>query len=134
MKDNTTINQTLQTSLKAAPGGEFPGSVALVVSGHMHQFQTVGFLGWRPAQFIVGDSGVKLSKGFPKPKDSPASITIDGMQAQVSGLAKFGYMRFDLGKNGTWTGKLRDPKGKTIADCASDWARGKRPLSVCSAK
>jgi hypothetical protein len=62
----SVINNTLQSALSATPRKAFPSNVALVVSGHMHRFQAMGFVGGRPPQLIVGTGGVGMSKTFPK--------------------------------------------------------------------
>src|SRR5262245_55203949 len=101
------------TSLKA-----FPSKVALVVSGHMHRFQAMGFADGRPPQLIVGTGGVAMSKTFPKQhhKD-PFTFPVAGANATGVGLSKFGLLRIDVGKSGAWTAELQDHTGKPLADC-----------------
>ena len=67
------INETLQSALSGTSGKAFPSNVALVVSGHMHRFQAMGFSGGPPPQIIVGTGGVGLSKTFPKQRDRTRS-------------------------------------------------------------
>ena len=43
------INDTLQTALSMTPRKAFPANVALIVSGHMHRFQAMGFISGRTA-------------------------------------------------------------------------------------
>lgn len=127
------INDTLQNALGAASGKAFPSNVGLVVSGHMHRFQAMGFAGGRPPQLIVGTGGVGLSKTFPKQnKKDLFTMTIAGAKATGVGLSEFGLMRIDVGKKGAWTGKLKDPAGKTLADCTSAWASAKPTQAVCT--
>ena len=132
MKGPGFINATLQTALAATKNKAFPSSVTLVVSGHMHRFQAMGFDKGRPPQFIVGTGGVAQSKSFPK--ENPFSMTVDGQTATGVGLKAFSLMRIDLGKKGAWTGKLKGTDGKTLADCRSDWAAVKPAQAVCVLK
>ena len=129
------INDTLQGALAAMPGRAFPGNVTLVVSGHMHRFQAMSFGGGRPPQIIAGTGGVALSKSFPKQhKTDPFSMTVAGAPATGVGLSEFGLLRFELGKDGVWTAKLKDPNDKTLAECASASVSAGALQPVCTLK
>ena len=93
------VNQTLQYANRQSP---LPSEVDLVVSGHMHRFQVVGFSTDHPQQLIVGNSGVELATTHPK---KAAELMIDGTEATVMGTSEFGYMSIDVGQN-YWTGTL----------------------------
>jgi hypothetical protein len=129
------INDTLQSALSVTSRKAFPANVVLVVSGHMHRFQAMGFSGGRPPQLIVGTGGVGMSKTFPKQhhKD-PFTFNIAGATATGVGLSEFGLLRIDVGKSGAWTAKLQDLKGDTLADCTSAWASAKPTQAVCTLK
>jgi Calcineurin-like phosphoesterase len=120
------INKTLQSALSATPGMAFPTNVRLVVSGHMHRFQAMGFSDGRPPQLIVGTGGVGLSPTFP----TQNPFTKDG--ATGVGLSKFGLLRIDVGEGGAWTARLQDRNDNTLADCTSAWASAKPAQSVCT--
>ena len=57
-----------------------------------------------------------------------------GAVATGVGLSEFGLMRFELGKDGAWTGKLKDPKDRTLAECASASASARAMQPVCALK
>jgi hypothetical protein len=109
------IDQTLQAALATNP---LPRSVHLVVSGHMHRFQSISFAAPSslPNQLIVGNGGVDLAKNYPK---DPFSVSIDDATGIGFGLREFGYMDISLTGGGEWTGRLLDRKGKLLAACDS---------------
>ena len=111
------IDKTLQTAYAKHP---LPKQVQLVVSGHMHRFQAIGFPPsgdqQRPPQLVVGNGGVALAGNHP---EDPFSFLIDGMTGSGFGLSKFGYMEIELAKSGAWKGRLLDRKGNTLAKCNS---------------
>jgi hypothetical protein len=134
----SVINETLQTALGKTPGGAFSSDVKLVVSGHMHRFQSIGFNTTRPPQLIVGDSGVGLSHTYPKPdKKHPAdpfSLPVAGATGTGVGQSTFAFMRIEPALSGTWTSKLLDAKSNKVAECRSDWATAKPKQAVCVLK
>jgi hypothetical protein len=119
------VNETLQSALSA-----FPPNVRLVVSGHMHRFQAMGFSGGRPPQLIVGTGGVGLSSTFPT--QNPFTMDVADAPATGVGLSEFGLLRIDVGEGGAWTAELQDQNGDTLADCTSAWALAKPAQSVCT--
>ena len=132
-KDNqyACVNQMMQTAIKNQPTGALPSNIELILTGHMHKFESVSFgtQAGRPANIVVGSSGVKLSGSQPSPS---ASIAIDGLPATVLSTNKqvqsagqnydaFGYLAIKLGKKGAWQGKLVNPPEKlTLANCSSE--------------
>ncbi|HEY0832956.1 MAG TPA: metallophosphoesterase [Azospirillum sp.] len=125
-KKGETLNATLQSAMAQA-GGALPGNVGLVLSGHLHRFESVAFADktGRPPQLIIGDSGVQLS-GAKQP--STAKVTVDGLSAHVLQDAAFGYMIATLGKKGDWSGIVYNEKGDrkhAIASCAVPFAKAK---------
>jgi hypothetical protein len=133
------INETLQSALSGTSDKAFPSNVALVVSGHMHRFQAMGFSGGRPPppppQLIVGTGGVALSKTFPK--EHTFKFTFDDSAAAMPlvatgvGFSKFGLLSIDLGER-AWTAKLQDIKDNTLAECTSAWASASPSGAVCT--
>jgi hypothetical protein len=128
------INVTLESALSMTSREAFPSNVVLVVSGHMHRFQAMGFRGGRPPppQLIVGTGGVGMSKTFPI--QNPFTFNFPHATATGVGLSEFGLLRIDVGKSGAWTAKLQDLKGNTLADCTSAWASVKPTQAVCKLK
>lgn len=111
------IDQTLQTAYAKHP---VPKQLHLVVSGHMHRFQAIGFPPsgdqQRPPQLVVGNGGVALAGNHPK---DPFSFPIDGMTGSGFGLSEFGYLEVELAGSGAWKGRLLDREGDTLAKCDS---------------
>ncbi len=98
------INQTMQAAVAET---SLPESVDLIMSGHMHRFQVLDFKATKHAdQFVVGNSGVKLSGLHPK---KTKTLTIDGQQATIMGIKQFGYMSFQLQGSKNWQGQLLNP-------------------------
>lgn len=110
-------HQTLQTAYAEHP---VPKQVRLIVSGHMHRFQAIGFPAsdgeQRPVQLVVGNGGVSLAHNHP---EDPFSFPIDGMTGSGFGLSEFGYMQIELGDAGAWKGRLLGDNGATLAKCDS---------------
>jgi hypothetical protein len=111
------IDRTLQS---AAAEQQVPERIHLVVSGHMHRFQAIGFAASgekrRPAQIVIGNGGIALADNVP---ENPFAFVIDGMQGTGFGLSDFGYMVINLGESGAWKGRLLGRKGAIPAECDS---------------
>ncbi|HYD69609.1 metallophosphoesterase family protein [Azospirillum sp.] len=126
-KNGEILNPTLQAALANA-GGTLPANVGLILSGHIHRFESVAFAGktGRPPQLVIGDSGVQLS-GSGKP--ATAKVTIGGATAHITQETKnFGYMIAKLGKGGSWSGTVYDPHGDkkhALASCAVPFDKAK---------
>ena len=124
------INQMMQQAIKNQPTGALPENIKLILTGHMHKFESVSFGAdaKRPANIVVGSSGVELAGGEPNPS---AQINIDGMKADVlttntqitsngNTYGSYGYLDIKLGSGSSWQGKLiNPPKNLTIASCSS---------------
>ena len=134
----SVINETLQTALGKTPGGAFSSDVKLVVSGHMHRFQAIGFNTARPPQLIVGDGGVGLSHTYPKPDKkhpaAPFSLPVAGATGTGVGQSTFAFMRIEPAASGAWTSRLLDAKSNKVAECRSDWAVATAKQAVCVLK
>lgn len=109
------IDKTLQTAFAKYP---VPQPVHLVLSGHMHRFQSIGFESpsTLPTQLIVGNGGVDLAHNYPK---DPFTVGIGDATAVGFGLSEFGYMDIALEGGGDWIGRMVDRKGKLLAKCDS---------------
>lgn len=119
------INQMLQKGIKNLPNKALNDKVQLVLTGHMHQFESVSFKEKRPPALIVGSSGVALSGST-----STEDIRIDGLPAdalslgesvkyQGQSLPAFGYMNVTLGANAQWQGSLLNAYGTPLVNCSS---------------
>lgn len=122
------IDQTLQQAYRSHP---LPRSVDLVLSGHMHRFQAVGFARATktpyPDQLIVGNSGISLAQNHPA---KPFSFPIDGLTCTGFGLSEFGYMVLTPSKKHGWKATLRNPSGKKLASC--EGGKGAKKTGPCS--
>lgn len=109
------IDQTLQQAYHTHP---LPRALDLVLSGHMHRFQAIGFghdkAASYPDQLIVGTSGISLAKNHPT---KPFSFPIDGLPGSGFGLSEFAYMEIVPSKKHGWQGTLKDPSGRKLAAC-----------------
>jgi hypothetical protein len=102
-----SLSDTLQQSLRKSDGGALPSAVDLVLSGHIHLFQSVTFRhGRRPPQVIVGDGGVELPKLELK---RSMSGVIDGIPAHAVTRDEFGFLMLDLDSAGGWKGRVINP-------------------------
>ena len=116
------ITDTLQSALADSVGGALPESVAMVLSGHMHEFEAITFANDRAPQLTVGNSGVLIGPDLMAP--GFAGTTLDGVTA--SGLidaTNHGYLLFELRDGGDWTATLR----------AFDAAGAPRPATISCA-
>ncbi|MFC3194897.1 metallophosphoesterase [Marinicella sediminis] len=109
------INQTLQRAMNSQP---LDATVRLIMSGHMHRFQVADFKSAKhPDQFVIGNSGVRLSGMHPK---TTQKLIIDGHQATVMGLDQFGFMAFSLQKHNQWQGEVLDSQSNALLTCDSE--------------
>lgn len=123
--DTASQNVTMQAALAATPAGALPSEVALLVSGHMHQFFSLTFQkGSRPPQLVIGNSGVEINHNR---LPDPWSGTVDGVPAAGHSIVtptSFGYLVADVTDGAHWTGTVKafDGAGKAqtapVATCA----------------
>jgi len=110
------INETLE----AASGNVLGGGINLVLSGHIHLFELLNFIGDRQSQFIIGFSGTELDP----PVTSPlAGVEIGG--ATVSDAVvfnnQFGFVLMEL-VGDVWEMSIRDVEGDVLLECEVDGA------------
>ncbi|MGH7785937.1 MAG: metallophosphoesterase [Candidatus Binatia bacterium] len=126
--DGDSIAQTLQQAWAMARAANATGAIGLVLSGHMHTFQSLAFPDAatpRPPQLIVGASGVELGTA-PVGRFTAA---IDGDEAEILGIEQHSFLHVEsLAADGTWNGTLLDASGSALAFCSSDGL----PESICS--
>lgn len=123
------INQMLQDAIAELPSKSLPEQIQLVLTGHMHKFESISFPdGSRPPALIVGSSGVELSNSVPY---GAIQTPIAGSNAEVlstsasvifKGKAQpaFGYMSMQVNDKAEWKGQLISPtKNQVLVKCSS---------------
>ena len=92
----------------------------LIVSGHMHRFQSVNFDNAKlPAQLVVGTSGVSLAGNFPK---QATQLQAQGQNTYVNGISDYGYLKLQIptaihAKKDTWSAQLISKESATLMNC-----------------
>jgi hypothetical protein len=131
--DYQSIDQTLQTALAQAVAegsGTLPPEVRLMLSGHVHAFQSLSFFddaaAPRPPHLVIGDSGVTLDTSVPS---GAFDATVDGTAAHALGFAQFGFLHVaTLRADGSWRGRLLNATRQVLADCDT----ANLPDSLCT--
>lgn len=90
-------------------------NVALVLSGHKHDFTSLDFAGRRPAQLIVGTGGDVLD-AHDLPPPVIGSPVVDGLPARTFNMGRFGYVLLDR-RAVEWVGGFHDLSDALIARC-----------------
>lgn len=89
--------------------------VALILSGHVHNFTSVSFGAARPPQLVVGTGGDTLDLGD-APPPAAGTAQVDGLPAELFTMGRFGYFVFDRrGEN--WVGRFYDTRDRADAVC-----------------
>jgi hypothetical protein len=106
----TVLNPTLQ----AASGKSLPPGVRLVLTGHIHLAEVLGFAGVRPPQIVAGISGTLLLPQITAPL---VGMDVVGERlATATTLARHGFFTFTPRPWG-WAATIRDVDGKAMARC-----------------
>jgi hypothetical protein len=96
-----------------------PQGIDMVLSGHTHVFELLGYGARRPLQIVAGDAGTKLDNGVPHQINGADIYGI--MVEQSEDEDEFGYTlltRSGSGEAGRgWTLSLRDPKTRELLNC-----------------
>lgn len=110
------INATLQ----AASGNTLPPGFSMVLSGHVHAFEALGFADRRPPQLVVGTGGSLLSEDL---SSLPlAGQAMAGTKVAAGRIAHdYGYTSLEPAGTG-WNATFRDPAGAPHFSCAIDGA------------
>jgi hypothetical protein len=97
-----------------------PKGFSLIVSGHTHLFEIIGFDRGRPPQIVAGDAGTALA---PEIKASINGMTIRGLTI-ASGATKheFGYTLLNRIAGG-WSVELKAAAGLTLVTCRIEGER-----------
>ncbi|HEX4709035.1 metallophosphoesterase [Phenylobacterium sp.] len=110
-------NVNEREAVKARGLGE---TTELIVAGHLHTFYSLDFAGGRRPQLVVGTGGDVLDSSKAQAVVQ-GTISVDGAQAAVFGMDRFGYFVFDRVGNGSaddWAGAFHDLTDAVIASCA----------------
>jgi hypothetical protein len=106
----TVLNPTLQ----AASGNSLAPGVRLVLTGHVHLAEVLGFAGDRPPQIVAGISGTLLLSQITAPL---LGMDVAGDRlATATTLGRHGFFTF-VPRPWGWAATIRDVNGKAIARC-----------------
>jgi len=105
------INATEQAAVR----GQTLDGVQMVVSGHIHDFQSLSFGPSRPAQLVVGTGGdVGEPSDIPRIRSGPR--TVDGDAADFFTFDRFGYLLLER-QGEDWAGAFHDAQDRVVATC-----------------
>jgi Calcineurin-like phosphoesterase len=101
-------------TLQAASAKGLAPFITLILSGHLHLFETLSFTTGRPPQLIVGNGGTALDPAITLPLVGTeiAGATV----AEGTALDRFGFMTLERSDRG-WMGTVRDAEGNAMAHC-----------------
>ena len=113
------INQSLHNALPA-PDHLLPTEIELVLSGHIHLWEAIGFTDRLSPQFVVGDGGTKLVKDinktakhrFPDKEIWERKVDVKGSRSEQ----EWGFTQFTP-RAGGWTARLRGANGGKLVKC-----------------
>jgi predicted phosphodiesterase len=100
------IEVGLNRSEQVALHGEDLSRVDLVLSGHIHEFESLDFGAARPPQLVVGTGGDVTEAGA-TPAFTRRTVDLDGLEAKLLQFARFGYLVLDRTRTG-WAGRFYD--------------------------
>lgn len=96
-----------------------PKGVGVILSGHVHIWQQVGFSSDHPSQFIAGFSGT-AEDVVPMPKVLPAGAAPapgTSVESFSSWIRGFGYMTLERRAADRWDAKVWDLDGRIVNRC-----------------
>ena len=100
--------------VQAASRNSLPPGVRLVLTGHIHLAEVLGFAGDWPPQIVAGISGTLLLPEITAPL---VGMDVAGETlATATTLARHGFFTFVPRPRG-WAATIRDVDGKPIARC-----------------
>lgn len=91
-----------------------PQGISMILSGHTHVFELLGYGAARPLQIVAGDAGTKLDKKIPRQLNGADIYGI--MVEQSENEDEFGYTLLTKSGSG-WTLSLRNEKTKQLLNC-----------------
>ena len=99
------ITDTLQKALATSLVEKLADAFSIVMSGHMHEFESITFSGGRQPQLIVGDSGVELTTDELAPGFE--NTMIDGIAANgIVNDTVNGYLLAEVQDGAHWSATL----------------------------
>jgi hypothetical protein len=105
----------LNATERGAVGTRNLTGVALILSGHVHDFMSLSFGAVRPPQLVVGTGGDRLDIDA-APPPAMGTATVDGMKADIFTMGRWGYFVFD--RHGEdWLGRFYDVQDRVAAVC-----------------
>jgi hypothetical protein len=115
-------NGGLQSAFAAVDPQLFPANVDLLLSGHVHVWEALGFSSTHPAQIVAGFSGTQEDI-VPLPVEAPASpevapgAVVEAMSSWVDG---FGFMTLTRMGPAAWKAEIHNVTGEVVNTCAID--------------
>jgi hypothetical protein len=115
LPDSTGASATvLNPTLQAASGDMLAPGVRLVLTGHIHLAEVLGFAGGRAPQLVAGISGTLLLPQITAPL---AGLSVAGDRlATATTLARHGFFTFTP-RRGGWRATIRNVNGEAMARC-----------------
>lgn len=114
-RGETLADGRVNANERAAVQAQGLPGVELTLAGHIHNFTSLDFGPSRPGELVVGTGG-----DIQSPNDIPpplvGTVAVDGMDAQVFTMGRFGYFVFDR-KGRDWVGAFHDLTDVVIANC-----------------
>ncbi|OYY68039.1 metallophosphoesterase [Sphingomonas sp. 28-63-12] len=112
-------NAAIQSAFASLNPQLLPDGVDVLLSGHIHLWEQLGFASDHPSQFVAGFSGTEEDK-VPLPSRLPASFSpapgavIGAFSSWVDG---FGYMTMDRLGSGRWKIRVWNLAGSAVNTC-----------------
>jgi hypothetical protein len=103
--------------LQAASSNRLAAAIGLVLAGHVHGFEALGFGGKVASQLVIGDSATALDPAVTK---NLVGRTIGGRKVkEATTLDRFAYavLDYSTARHAWDTLVLKDPSGKPLASC-----------------
>lgn len=101
-------------TLQQASNNALPSGIALVVSGHIHLFEALGFVDHRPPQLVLGTAGSSLSDAIGADLDGWKIAGTEIAYARTAHV--FGVTTMER-KGAGWSAILHDKAGKPLISC-----------------
>ena len=101
-------------TLELASSNSLPGRVRLVLSGHLHAAEVLGFAGGRAPQLVAGNGGTQLDAQITAP--IVGTIAAGAMIVDAEYESQFGFFTFAR-RPGGWAVRVRDVDGNVISRC-----------------
>lgn len=119
---------SLDAGLSSENADLLPDSVQMILSGHIHVWEQVGFAQRYPTQFIVGISGTRedTQQDLLRAKATQTFENPPQIESFSEWVGEFGFMTMDRTGPASWDVRLWDEQGRPVKRCR---VQGKR--SAC---